>query len=128
MGETELLVEDHTAAALLIQVFVLVLGLHMLPRENALFKLKINAVLAEDLREDMALNLIDIIEDGIAENEVPFVSGMSVQVQVHEELLIFIEMLAQLHHGVTGRLLHGVWVLVIAVEVLIKSVHSAVPV
>lgn len=61
----------------------------MLPREDALFELKIDAILAEHFREELAFHLLDELVDGIAEGEIALVGWMRVEVQIHEEPFFF---------------------------------------
>jgi len=127
VDDSQLFVEDHPCAALFADVFVPVLGLHVLSRKDALFELKVDAVLGEHLRVELTLHLLDELVDGVAEDEVAFEGGVGMQVQVHEQSFVFGVVLAKFFDCETGGLLLGVWSAVVAVEVLVECVHPAVP-
>ena len=127
MHYAEFLVEDHSGTALLADVLVPVFGLHVLSREDALLELEVDAVLGEHFGVELALHLLDEFVDRVAEDEVPFVGWVRVQIQVHEQPLLFRIEFAQLFDREAGRLLLRVRAAVVAVQILVQGVHSAVP-
>jgi hypothetical protein len=108
MDESELLVEDHASTALLADVLVAVLGFHMFSTEDALFELEVDAVLAQDLGIELALDLLDKFIDGVAKDKVSFQGRVSMQVQVHKHPLLFTVVLTEFLHRKTRRL--PVWI------------------
>ena len=77
----------------------------MLPRKDALLELEIYAVLAENFREKLALDLLDELIYSVSEGKISLVSWMSVQIEVHEQSFVFAVMFAELTHRKTRRLL-----------------------
>lgn len=98
MDQSKILIEDDSSTSLLAHILVPIFRLHVLPRKNALLKLKIYAVLAENLRKELTLYLLDELIDSISEGEVPLVSRMSMQIKVHEQSFVFVVMLTELTH------------------------------
>ena len=48
------------------------------------------------------------------------------QIEVHEESLVLVEVFAELPDCETRRLLFGIWIVVVPVEVLVESIHPTV--
>lgn len=105
MDQAKILIEYDSSASLLAHVFIPILCLHVLPRKDALLKLKIYAVLTENLREKLALYLLDELIDGVSKGKISLVGGMSMQIEVHEQSFILVIMFAELTHRKTRRLL-----------------------
>jgi hypothetical protein len=80
MDESKILIEDNSATAFLAHIFVPILGLHMLSRENTLLELKIDAILTKHFREELAFYLLDEFVDGVAEGEIALIGWMRVEV------------------------------------------------
>lgn len=126
MNDSEFLIEDYSATAFFADVLVLILRLHVLAREDALFELKADAVLTEQFGEQLALNLLNKLINSVAESEVALVGGMGVQVQVHEQSLFLAVVFAQLLDRIAGGLLLRVRIGVVSIQILVERVHSAV--
>lgn len=80
VGEAKLLISYYSATAFLIHVLVAVLCFHVLAGKYALLELEINAVLAENFGEQMALHLFNKVEDGVSKYEITLVSRMCMQI------------------------------------------------
>lgn len=104
MHNPQLPVKNHSSATLLRDIFVPISSFHMLSRKDALLKLEIYAVLAEDLREELALNLFHEFIDGVSEGEVTLVSGVRVQIQIHKQSSFGVIILTQSFDCVTRGL------------------------
>lgn len=98
MGEPKFLVEYYPPTSLLVKILVLIFCFHVLSGKYALFKFEVYAILAQYFGEYMALHLIDIIENRIAEDKIPLIGRMRMQVQIHKQSLILIIMFPQPHH------------------------------
>lgn len=80
MCEAKLLIKYHSAASLFVHVFILILGLHVLPGKYALLELEVDAILAQNFREQMALNLVNVVKNCVAEYEISLVGRVGVQI------------------------------------------------
>jgi hypothetical protein len=126
VDDAEFLVEDDACTALLADILVPVLGLHVLAGEDALLELEVDAVLGQHLGVQLAFHLLDELVDGVAEDEVAFEGWVCMQVEVHEQPLLFGVVFAELLDGEAGGLLLGVGGAVVAVEILVQGVHATV--
>lgn len=98
MNQSKIFIEDYSSTSLFAHILVPILRLHVLPRKYALLKLKIYAVLAENLRKELTFDLLDELIDSISEGEVSLVGWMSMQIEVHEQSFVFVVMFAELTH------------------------------
>jgi hypothetical protein len=80
MNKSEILVKHNSSTSFLANILIPILGLHVLPRKDTLFELKIDTILAQNFREDLTFHLLDEFVNGVAEGEVSFVGWMRVQV------------------------------------------------
>lgn len=87
----------------------------MLSREDTLFELKVDAILAENFGEELAFYLLDEFVDGITESEISLIGWMRVEVQIHEEPFLFAVVLAQLADCIAGRLFLRIWSRIVSI-------------
>lgn len=80
MNQSKIFIEDDSSTSLLAHIFIPILCLHVFPRKNALLELKIYAILAENFRKELTLDLLDELIDSISEGKVSLVSRMSMQI------------------------------------------------
>ena len=83
--KSQFFIENDSGASFLADFFIAVFGLHVFPWEDALFKLKVDAVAREYFGEELAFDLFHELVDGIAEDEVALEGGMGVQIEVDAE-------------------------------------------
>lgn len=101
MDNTELFIKDHTTTSLLIHVLKSIPCLHVFSRKITLVKLKVDTVLAQQLREECALDLEHKIIDSITKDKVAFVGWVGVQVQIEEKPLILVVVFNEFPDGIT---------------------------
>ena len=77
VSKPKLLIKNNPSASLFIHVLISIFCLHMFSRKYALFELEVYAVLAQNFRKKMALNLLNELKNRVAEDEVPFVCRVS---------------------------------------------------
>ena len=77
VSESEFPIEDDPPAPLLADVFIPIFCFHVLPWKYALLEFKIYAILTKNFGKQMTLHLFDVVEDGVAKDEVAFVGRMS---------------------------------------------------
>lgn len=123
MHKSKFLVENHTSTALLADIFVSILRLHVFSTENALLELKIDTVSAERLGIQLTLNLLNELVDCISKDEVALKGRVSMQVQIHKHPLLLPVVLTQFLHCKARRLPLRVRIRVVSVKVLIQGVH-----
>jgi hypothetical protein len=82
--------------------------------------------LAENLWEEVTLDLQNIIINGVAKYEVSLIGGMGVQVDVHKESFVATVVQGELFDSITRRLFLEVWSLVVPIEISIEDIHSTV--
>lgn len=75
-------VEDHPSAPLLGQILVLVLGVHMVLAEGTVVVVELNAVQRQQLCEELGLDLLLRIVQGVPVHEVALLLGVGMQIDV----------------------------------------------
>lgn len=119
MHDAKFLIKDHSSASLLSLLLVSVSCLHVLPRKDALFEFKIDAISSQNTRKDLTFHLFHKLVNGIAKCKVALECGVCVQVDVHEQSLILGIMLPKLFDCPAGRLALRVWRAVESIQVLV---------
>lgn len=75
-------VEDHPATSLLREILVLVLGIHVVLAEGTVVVVELNAVQRQQLCEELGLDLLLRIIQGVPVHEVAFLLRVGMQIDV----------------------------------------------
>lgn len=76
MNQTKIFIEYYSSTSLFTYILVSILSLHMFPRKDALLKLKVNAILAQNFRKELTLDLLNEFIYGITKHKITLVSWM----------------------------------------------------
>lgn len=94
---------NYPSASLLGQVLVSVLSIHVLLAEVAVLVLETLIIHGNQFTENLALDLLHEIIDGIAVDEVALLGVVGMQVEVEGKPVLLVEVGCQLLDGVYGR-------------------------
>ena len=115
MNEAKIFIKDNSSASFFAHIFISILSFHMFSRKNALFKFKIDAILAEHFGEKLTLDLLYKLIDGVAKSKISLVSWVGVKIKVHEEPFILIVMFTQLANSKARWLFFWIWGRIISI-------------
>ena len=82
----------------------------------------------EQFAENLGLNLLDKIVDGVAINKMSFLGVVSVEIEIEGKSVCFDEMVSKRPNCKNSRLPLEFGINIVSVEVLAESVHPEVPV
>jgi hypothetical protein len=117
-------VHDHSAAALLCSLLIPVLRVHLLHRKVAILVLKATVVHGKELAEDLALNLLHEVIDGVAVNEGTLLGIVGVQVEVKGKAAVMDEVTCELFNGIDCGLFVQIRIDVVPIQVFAVAVHA----
>lgn len=122
----EMSVEDHSSTALFGEVFIFVLGIHMVLAERTPSIVELGTVQSQQSREQLSLHLLFSCVHGIAVDEVALPLRVRMEVHIEAKSLLLLIVLTQFSHGVYCWLLEDVRVIIKPVQVLPKDIHPVV--
>jgi hypothetical protein len=81
----------------------------------------------KEFTEDLTLNLLHKIVDGITIDECSLLSIVRVQIEVKRKSIVFEQVISQLLYGIDCRLLGEIWIYIVPIQVFAKIIHPEVP-